>query len=263
MSDPSTRAELAGLRSQLAALRRAVDLLPARYGGPALSYRPCVFKLYEQANEKGGSGGKYIVTILAGQSTAKLAGNLAMPEGLYLPSTDQTALALNLAENGLTGHAFDPHDKAYFFLGLYAGVVEKDKPKPDDVLDTPIVLFWAGGGTSVKWGKLTALWVPGQSTVKLQPVKDAAANPFPSPVPDPVDVGIIMPRNAVPAYLHGEINDLFAYEDLGGGALLLKNPQTTPIPVRKWEVVQNVGDAPTAPQWKADYMRAHNLAPTP
>ena len=126
------------------------------------------------------------------------------------------------------------------------------------------VVRFGGGGAApgVKWGKLTALWVPGQSTVRLQPVKDAAANPFPSPVPDPIDVAIIMPRNAVPAYLYGEVNDLFAYEDLGGGAgYLLKNPQTTPIPARKWEVIQNVGDAPTAPQWASDFMRAHNLVP--
>ena len=121
-----------------------------------------------------------------------------------------------------------------------------------------VVRFGGGSAPGVKWGKLMALWVPGNSYVTLQPVTNAAGIAFPTP-PATVNVSIIMPLNTVPAYLHGEINAVFAYEDLGSGVYLLKSPQTTPIPVNQWEVIQNQSVTTSAPRWAAGFMEAHGI----
>lgn len=105
------------------------------------------------------------------------------------------------------------------------------------------------------WGKLTAEWTPGSSTVTLQPVKDAGGTAFDEP-PDPISAYIIMPVGTAPAYLVGEVNAVFAYEELDTDTYLLKSPQTTPIPERAWEVMQAVGGGAVA-EWGIDYMRGH------
>src|SRR4051812_16404094 len=64
---------------------------------------PCLVKITDKYNETGGSGGKYVGLLLAyGRSTAKIAGKLAMPEGLTVQGTDEKCLVLNLDEDGLT-----------------------------------------------------------------------------------------------------------------------------------------------------------------
>lgn len=115
--------------------------------------------------------------------------------------------------------------------------------------------FGGGGGKDHKWGKLVAPWAPGNETVTLQPVQDETGTPFDEP-PDPVAVRIIMPMGRAPAYLVGEVNDVFEYVDRGS-YYRLENPQTTPIPARKWEVMQAVNDTGDPAEWACDYMRGH------
>lgn len=134
------------------------------------------------------------------------------------------------------------------------------KRSPVEQTDGTFKLRWVIVATpsSLRWGKLTALWVPGNNFVTLQPVKNSAGTAF-GESPPTVSVTIIMPANRVPAYLLGEINDVFAYQEFGTDLRVLVNPQTTPIPVKPYEVLQNQGTSPTAPQWAADIMQGHNL----
>jgi len=49
-------------------------------------------------------GGKYVGRIIGGRSTAVTSGNLAMPEGMTEPPSDQTCLILNAWEDGSGVH---------------------------------------------------------------------------------------------------------------------------------------------------------------
>jgi hypothetical protein len=111
------------------------------------SPEPCLVKIFDTYDETGGSGGKYVGLILAyGRSTAKIAGNLAMPEGMTVPSTDEKCLALDMSHTGGSGHRLDiSGGRIYWVIGLHVGRTEKQGSTPDGVA---IVVFQSGGAIS-------------------------------------------------------------------------------------------------------------------
>jgi hypothetical protein len=110
-----------------------------------------------------------------------------------------------------------------------------------------------------RFGKMVAPWAAGSPTVTLQPVAGAAGTPYPTP-PDPIGVNVITPLGAVPAYVVGSTDSIFVYQviDAAAGLYLLVAPQTTPIPVNKWETLQNVGNDAGHAKWSADILRGAN-----
>ncbi|MDB5295846.1 MAG: hypothetical protein JWO31_1829 [Phycisphaerales bacterium] len=152
------------------------------------------------------------------------------------------------ADPGLAGVAAPRHEPVSDQLLVGLGGIQSD------VGPAGTRYVWGGGGgIGVKWGKLVTAW-SGGNTVTLTPVADAIGTAI-TPTPANVVSYIINPVTRSPAYLLGQVNDVFAYMEIGPGAYLLVAPQTTPIPARKWEVMQ----AAAAGKWgTTDYMVAHN-----
>lgn len=169
-----------------------------------------------------------------------------------------------LPEIGTSDHNLLVHETDVTEAFIGSGIVIS---RTDDNRPVVLVTTAPSVATPPRYGTLTAPWAPGFNTVTLQPClgisdPDPKLDEEEEPL-DTITAYIIMPITRIPAYLLGEIGDIFGYDILADGIHLLKNPQTTPIPVREWEVLQNRGTDETDPQWVADYMRAHHVEETP
>src|SRR4051794_15982417 len=109
MDDREIRRILRAFENRFSLLEKSLGKLLGKLYTPE-DWVPCLIKVYDRYSIAGGSGGKYTVLIMKWPGTtctAKLSGNLAMPEGLVAPTVDEQALGLNLAEDGKSGHWID------------------------------------------------------------------------------------------------------------------------------------------------------------
>ena len=156
-----------------------------------------------------------------GESTAKNAGALQMPEGVVMPDEDFDALFLNLADNGAAESLLNPTtENPIWVIGLIVGYTAEDNA-PGGLKTrggAPIVMFCLGaGGDGVKFGKVATAWEPGDATVSLTPI-DPETN---DTLGEAVDVIIEMPGAAPPLAFGNEVDDVLPYMATGGYRFLV------------------------------------------
>lgn len=161
MSDAILRRTIADLESRLRRLEAAQS--SRRPHRERDLYRPCVIRIHNDVTSAGTTSlHKYVCVVLSGESTAKLAGDLAMPEGLFEPDEDYPGLAIDVSADGGAENLISEFPT--YRVGIVVGRLAEERGRTAG--GGWIVAFSGGGGSLPPPTQKYQVYTPIDDTLK-------------------------------------------------------------------------------------------------